>query len=134
MIRLAKLADLPWLIETARIAYEHGTFNDAAAEKWLRSLMDSPSVLFLRGDRAAAVAIIKELPYAPGIRSGYLLPVFSRGNAGAELMRMTDMILKWAHTHGAGAFYFAAVTGVDFGPLARRFGGVPVSPSYVVRL
>ncbi len=133
-IRIARVSDLPWLLKTACIAYPPGTFVAAAAEGWLRSLLQNPTCLFLRGDRAALVAIVKQLPYAPDIRHGYLLPVWSRGKAARELVKMTDMVLRWARERGASEFYFSAVTGCDFGPLARKFGGVPVSPSYVVRL
>lgn len=134
MIRRASLDDLPWLMGLAEQAYPPEIYDRDAATAWTRSLLTSPACLFLRGERAAMVAIVKSFPYAPTVKAGYFLPVASLGSSGRELVKMTAMVLDWAKGEGAKDFYFAAVNGVDFGPLAKRFGGVPSSPSYVVSL
>lgn len=47
---------------------------------------------------------------------------------------MNRRAIDWARERGASKFYWVAITGVDLGPLARAFGGKPVSPSYVLDL
>lgn len=133
-IRNATEQDLDWLMFVAKHAYENGTYDEEAGKNYWKQIMSNPSCKLLRGDKAAMGAIIVSMPYAPSKKFAALLPVMSLGNSASELMKMTRMLIEWAKNEGASRFDFSAITGVDLGPLAKRFGGVPISPAYTVRL
>lgn len=133
MIRPATDEDLDWLMNVAGTAYPAGTYDQQAGRNYWRQIINSPVCHMYRGERSAMAAMLVSMPYAPAQKFATLLPVMSLGNAGAELMIMTRILLDWAKEQGASRFDFSAITGVDLGPLARRFGGVPVSPAYTVR-
>ena len=133
MIRKATLADIDWMMSVAAVAYPNGTYEEEAGRKYYELMMNNKNCLILRGEKAVLGAAIVSMPYAPSIKFGTTLPIASLGNSGLELLKMTKQILEWAKDKGATHFNFAAITGVDLGPLAKRFNGVPISPSYVVR-
>ena len=132
--RPCTVADVPWMLEVAARSYERGTFEPAAASGWLLSLIGNPACLCLRGEKAVLIAAVSRLPYNPKRRRGSFMPIFSKGNAARELLEMTATALRWAKDKGADEFIMGADTGTDMGPLARRFGGKPVCPAYVVEL
>jgi len=134
MIRKATIDDIDWMMLVAAAAkYPKGTYEKKACRKYLESIIGNKNCLLLRGEKAVMGAAVISYPYAPSIKFGITLPIASMGNSGSELLKMTKQILQWAKDGGATHFDFAAVTGVDLGPLAKRFNGVPISPSYVVR-
>ena len=135
VIRRVTEEDIPWLHALCASAYPPGYYDPIASEQWLRLLLCTPSVLLLRGSSAWLNGAVSSLPWQPATREARLLPVASNSPRAAwELVKMTGMAIDWAREKGASKFYFAAVTGVDLGPLARRFGAKPVSPSYVLDL
>jgi hypothetical protein len=133
VIRKATIDDVDWMMSVAAAAYPNGTYEEEAGRKYWESIMGNKDCLLLRGEKVVMGAAIVSMPYAPSIKFAITLPIASLGNSGSELLKMTKQILAWAKDKGATHFNFAAITGVDLGPLAKRFNGVPVSPSYVVR-
>ncbi|CAB4135440.1 hypothetical protein UFOVP1078_15 [uncultured Caudovirales phage] len=133
MIRKATIDDIDWMMSVAAVAYPNGTYEEEAGRKYWESIMGNKNCLLLRGEKVVMGAAVISSPYAPNIKFGITLPIASLGNSGSELLKMTKQILQWAKDSGAIHFNFAAITGVDLGPLAKRFNGVPISPSYVVR-
>lgn len=135
-IRRVTEEDIPWLHELCRQAYPAGYYDPIASERWVRGLMKQPStVLLLRGSLAWLCTNVAAPPWDSKKLEARLLPVASSSPKAAwELAKMTKQAIDWAREQGASKFYFAAMTGVDLGPLARRFGAVPVSPSYVLDL
>jgi hypothetical protein len=133
VIRPATIEDMDWLMSVAATAYPEGTYEEGAGRAYWKAIIESGKCLLLRGEKAAMGAMIVQMPYAPTVRFATLLPVMSSGNAGMELMKMTRKLVDWAKLQGAERLDFSALTGVDLGPLAKRFGGVPVSPAYTVR-
>jgi hypothetical protein len=133
-IRRVASTDIPWMLAVAEGCYPDGYYEPQAAARWLEAMLASETHLMLRGTHAFMTAIVADIPWAPQRRRGMFGPVASDGSAPHEILNMTQEALAWAKGKGACDFYFGAVTGVDFGPLARRFGGRPVSPYYVVDL
>jgi len=134
MLRRVTEGDIPWLHQLCAAAYPSGYYDPVASEAWVRALMRAPNVFLMRGERAWLNAEVSPLPWQPTIKVARLLPVASQGRGMIELVKLTEAAIDWAREKGASKFYFAAVTGTDLGPLARRFGAVPVSPSYVLDL
>lgn len=122
------------MMDVAKAAYLPGTYDDEAGRKYWAAIIDSQTCLLLRGDKAVMGFAIVSMPYLPAYKFAATLPICSLGNAGRELLQMTKQGLEWAKTQGAAHMDFSAVTGKDLGALARRFGGVPISPSYRVPL
>lgn len=96
--------------------------------------MKSPNAFLMRGERAWLNVGLSSLPWQPTTKEARFLPIASQGRGMVELVRMTELAIDWAREKGASRFYFAAMTGIDLGPLAKRFGARPVSPSYVLDL
>lgn len=134
MIRCASPADIPWMLELCRTAYPRGYYDYTATEGWFNALMQQPNVLLLRGERSWLGVAVASLPWKPTQWEARFLPIVSSGKAAWELVGMTDRAIVWARRKGAQHLYFSALTGVDLGPLARRFGAVDAAPSYVLDL
>lgn len=120
--------------ETCARAYPPGYYDPVASEVGVRRFLASSDALLLRGNVSWLGVSVGGPWWNPKEREARFLPIVSAGQATFELLKMVKMAMDWARERGAKRFYFVAVTGVDLGPLARRFGGVPVSPSYVVEL
>lgn len=137
-IRRITTADREWLHEICTKAYDADYYDPVASETWFRAMMRDENHLLLRGEHGFMTAIVSGPPWAPKRLRGSFGPVASIGGAsiGAalDLVEMTTQCLAWAKGRLATEFFFGTVTGADLGPLARRFGGRPVSPHYIVDL
>mgnify|MGYP001549724377 CR=1 FL=1 len=134
MIRPLTEADFPWCHDLCRRAYPMGYYDPRSAQNWFTGLLKSPGVCALRGEKAFAIAAVQERPWNPARSDAFLLPVVAPDGSGFELYRIMRELVRWARAAGAEEFHFDAITGVDFGPIARRLGASPVSPNYVLKL
>ena len=129
-VRVVTPDDIPWLHAVCAAAYQRGHYEPDAAEIWVRAMIASPAYLVLRGRKAWMAATVSGLPYAPKYLVGRIVAV--AGKASKELFAMADIVAAWFRRMGAKAIYLGTITGVDLGPIARRLGAKPNSPSYVV--
>lgn len=120
--------------EICQAAYPEGYYDPAASESWIRRTSRIPDSLLLRGEASWLGVTLARPWWNPMELEARFLPIVSTKGSGFELVKMNRMAIDWARERGAKRFYWVAVTGVDLGPLARRFGAVPVSPSYVLEL
>jgi len=134
VIRKATIDDVDWMLSIAATAYPKDTFEEAAGRNYLTAIVNSDRCLLLRGEKSFMGGAVVSIPYAPSVKYGTTLPIASSGNAASEILKMTKQILEWAKDKGVAYFNFDALTGVDLGPLAKRFNGLPISPTYSVRI
>lgn len=125
-------ADMPWLHELCAQAYPPGYYDRDAADAWVRRIIESPDYVAMRGKSACMICGLFAYPYAPAIKIAFHALVASFGRAARELLAMTALCAEWAKANGARALLWTAATGVDFGPLAKRFGAHPISPAYAL--
>lgn len=127
-IRRATPDDVPFLVELAREMYASriGTIPgiEAGGIEWLRWAMSEPDRLVLVGQHSGCVASIN-VHYGYE-RRGRIDALCARPMPGASLeaMRIVRVVLAWARERGASRVRLGADTGADFGPFAKRLGGI----------
>ena len=125
-IRVATLADMPFIIEMAREKYPARTIEKGIP--WIEWCIGNSERLVLVGLNSVGVA---QVSWNYGFeRRARLDMLGARPVKGAvlEALRMVRIMLGWAKAQGAdGTFRLDADTGVDFGPFAARLGGKPVT-------
>lgn len=133
-IRRVTEDDTAWLHALGEHCYPDGTYDRDSAEQWIKSLMQSPRHLMLRGERSWIVAWVQSTPFRPKFWTGHFMIVASLGNAGAELRQMNRMVVAWFREKRARRIYWATTGGTDLGPLARDAGAAPCSPTYMMNV
>jgi len=118
------MGDIPRWLAVAQSRYPGRPVEQAVP--WVEQCIASPNRLALVGDRACGIAEIGL--YYGFERRSRLSFLFSSPGAGMEPLRILRQMVVWAKENGAvGHFVVDADTGVDFGPFARRLGGVTVN-------
>lgn len=115
-------------------AYPNGFYDPEASERWMERVLKSIDNIALRGEKACMICSVFGPPYAPKSRGAYFTLIASFGDAMAELVAMTKACIEWARSKRAWRIVWASATGVDFGPLAVKFGASPISPDYGLEL
>lgn len=130
-IREATLADADWLIGLAREKYPK--LDEQATRNWFDQLamMQSPDIIFLRGDHAALCAMVQRPFYDPEDASVHLVFGHARKGGVYEGYRMMSMMIEWARSLGAST-HFGEQCGMDVSAIAKRLGAVQDEPSWVV--
>lgn len=134
-IRRATPDDVPFLVELAREMYvkRPGTLDnlvEQGAVGWLRWAIGNPDRLVLAGQHSGGVASVSwYYGYERRARVDVLCARPMPG-AGLEAMRMVRVMLAWARERGAAHLRLGADTDVDFGPFARRLGGIRKTEVY----
>lgn len=129
-LRLATEADVSFFVEMAKERYDENRKRRAEeGVDWLRWAIKAPTALVLVGPSTGGVASIN-LRYGFEKKARLDMLVAKAGrNAALEAFQMVKTMVRWATLNGAeGAFRIDADTGVDFGPFARRLGGIEVDP------
>ncbi|MFA5897720.1 MAG: hypothetical protein WC829_01275 [Hyphomicrobium sp.] len=125
-IHVATDADKPFMLALAREKYPGRNID--LGIPWVERCMANPDRLVLVGPNSFGIA---QADWLYGFeRRGRLDMLCARPQPGValEALRMVRMMVGWAKSRGClGTFKLDADTGVDFGPFARRLGGVKVT-------
>lgn len=131
-IRRGREEDIPFMLEVGRERY-----GDRASEisvPWIKWHLKNPASLVLIGSATVGLASIN-LHYGFEKRARLdMLAAKHEKQAVFEALQQVRAMVRWAAINGAeGAFKIDADTGVDFGPFAKRLGGVEVDPKIYPR-
>lgn len=133
-LRRATEADIPFMLEIGRERY--GERYTEAAIPWMRYHLKNPGSLVLVGSASMGVASIN-LYYGFEKRARLdMLAAKLVKQAHWEAFQQVKAMVRWAAVNGAeGGFKIDADTGADFGPFAKRLGGLRVQyPRYDIPL
>jgi hypothetical protein len=128
-IRIATLADIPWMLDLAKECYpERGVERGVP---WIVDCISSPRRLVLVGQNSMGVCAITP-EYGFELRACVTMLAARRvKTAPLEALRMLRVMLQWARERGAqGSLRLEADTGVDFEAFARRLGGSKKTTSF----
>lgn len=134
MIRAASPDDLPWCVDLCRRRYAE-PMDLAALQAFLLRCIADQDVLFERTGRAFTVTRLAQVYFWPRSVAAMLILV-AEDEPGAvwDIMRLARSAARWGKARGASRLSIGAETGVDFGPIAKRMGGVAATPCYHVPL
>lgn len=125
LIRIATLADIPFIMDIGKERY--GDRAVGPSFDWVRYQMQNASAVVLVGPESVGISSIA-WKYGSEKRARLdVLCARRTRTAPIEALQVLKAMIRWAAFNGAqGMFRVDADTGVDFGPFAKRLGGVEV--------
>lgn len=132
-VRPATAEDVPWLVETAVVAYAGlvDGFDAGGAERWVRACIADPDTIVVRGEHTAGFAQVVRPPWAPAGPVADLIHLYGYGSHPWEAVDVVASLDARRKERGCSVLYVGSIY-ADLEPIAKRLGGRRVGSLYAL--
>lgn len=124
-IRRCTVEDIPWLMDMTRTHYSHMVTNYPATEEFFRAVMNAPTNILLRNDKAFALASFDNQFYNDTLMGE--ISLFA--GVGIYVARLMNFLKELGKEYQI-TWNFGSSTGKDIRKLAKILGANENPPSF----